>query len=115
MTFLCIRNATLARPRPAISARTGEGIDALLTEISGRLSARVASAGLLVRERQRLALERGLAGVQSVLDRIVSPDYLPEIAAEELRWALRALDSLVGRVDVDELLGEIFQSFCIGK
>ncbi len=102
-------------PGLAISARTGDGIDELLAEISGRLSAKAASAGLLVRERQRLALQRGLAGVQSVLDRIASPDYLPEIAAEELRWALRALDSLVGRVDVDELLGEIFQSFCIGK
>lgn len=102
-------------PGLALSARTGEGIDALLAVISARLASRVSGAGLLVRERQRLALERGLSGVQSVLDRIAHPHYLPEIAAEDLRRALRALDALVGRVDVDELLGEIFQSFCIGK
>jgi tRNA modification GTPase len=38
-----------------------------------------------------------------------------EIAAEELRQAIRALGSLVGRVDVEALLDEIFSSFCIGK
>nr|MCU0911973.1 tRNA uridine-5-carboxymethylaminomethyl(34) synthesis GTPase MnmE [Paracoccaceae bacterium] len=38
-----------------------------------------------------------------------------EIAAEELRTAIRALDSLVGRVDVEHLLDDIFASFCIGK
>ncbi len=102
-------------PGLPISALTGDGIDVLLAEIAARLAQRVSSAGLLVRERQRLALQRGLAGVQSVLDRIARPHYLPEIAAEDLRRALRALDALVGRVDVDDLLSEIFQSFCIGK
>ena len=38
-----------------------------------------------------------------------------ELAAEELRAAVRALDSLIGRVDVENLLDEIFSSFCIGK
>ena len=38
-----------------------------------------------------------------------------ELIAEELRTAIRALDSLVGRVDVEHLLDEIFASFCIGK
>jgi tRNA modification GTPase len=38
-----------------------------------------------------------------------------ELAAAELRVAIRALESLVGRVDVENLLDEIFASFCIGK
>ena len=38
-----------------------------------------------------------------------------ELVAEELRAALRALDFLVGRVDVEALLDVIFQSFCLGK
>jgi tRNA modification GTPase len=38
-----------------------------------------------------------------------------ELVAEELRQAGRALDVLVGRVDVENLLDEIFSSFCIGK
>jgi tRNA modification GTPase len=47
-----------------------------------------------------------------VLD--LGPDH-SDIAAEELRSAIRALDALVGRVDVEMVLDEIFASFCIGK
>jgi tRNA modification GTPase len=39
----------------------------------------------------------------------------PELAAEHVRDAMRALDSLTGRIDVEAILGEIFASFCIGK
>jgi tRNA modification GTPase len=42
------------------------------------------------------------------------PDHY-DIGAEELRTAIRALDSIVGHVDVEKLLDEIFSSFCIGK
>jgi tRNA modification GTPase len=38
-----------------------------------------------------------------------------ELAAEDMRSALRQMDSLVGRIGVEDLLGEIFSSFCIGK
>ncbi len=40
---------------------------------------------------------------------------MTEMAAEEMRTAIRALDSLVGRIDVENLLDEIFASFCLGK
>ncbi|MGA0539812.1 tRNA uridine-5-carboxymethylaminomethyl(34) synthesis GTPase MnmE [Neotabrizicola sp. VNH66] len=98
----------------AVSGKTGAGVDALLQEISCRLSEKVAGAGIMVRERHRLALEQGLLAIRRVQDMLAGP-HLAEIAAEELRRAIRALDALVGRVDVDELLGEIFSSFCIGK
>ena len=39
----------------------------------------------------------------------------PELLAEDLRCAVRALESLIGRIDVEEVLGEIFGRFCIGK
>jgi tRNA modification GTPase len=97
----------------AVSGKTGAGIDALLAEISRGLSDKVAGAGIMVRERHRLALEQGAGTIRVVLAGLGKA--LPEIAAEELRRAIRALDALVGRVDVDELLGEIFASFCIGK
>lgn len=97
----------------AVSGKTGAGVDALLAEISRSLSDKVAGAGIMVRERHRLALEQGAAAIRIVLAGLGKA--LPEIAAEELRRAIRALDALVGRVDVDELLGEIFASFCIGK
>jgi tRNA modification GTPase len=38
-----------------------------------------------------------------------------DIAAEELRSAIRSLEALVGRIDVENLLDEIFSSFCLGK
>ena len=41
--------------------------------------------------------------------------FTPELAAESVRTAIRALDSLTGRIDVETILGEIFSSFCIGK
>ena len=38
-----------------------------------------------------------------------------EVAAEDLHTAIRSLDSLIGRVDVEQVLDEIFASFCLGK
>lgn len=99
----------------AVSGKTGEGVDALLAELTRRLSEKVAGAGILVRERHRVALEQGLRAIRVVLDMLARPSDRAEIAAEELRRAIRALDALVGRVDVEDLLGEIFASFCIGK
>ncbi|MFE3835830.1 tRNA uridine-5-carboxymethylaminomethyl(34) synthesis GTPase MnmE [Pseudogemmobacter sonorensis] len=98
----------------AVSGLTGEGVDTLLRMISSRLSEKTAGAGIMVRERHRIALQSGLTVIGRVVGMISGP-HLAELVAEELRGAIRSLDALVGRVDVDELLGEIFSSFCIGK
>lgn len=98
----------------SVSGKTGAGVDALLREMSIRLSEKVAGAGIMVRERHRQALIHGLTAIGRVRS-LLDQNHLPEIAAEELRVAVRALDALVGRVDVEDLLGEIFASFCIGK
>ena len=98
----------------AVSGLTGQGIEQLLQQISDRLSEKVSGAGIMVRERHRLALGLGIDAIRQVLG-MLRGAFLAEILAEELRNALRALDVLVGRIDVDELLGEIFSSFCIGK
>ena len=42
-------------------------------------------------------------------------DFMEDLVAEDIRSAIRAVDSLVGRIDVEDVLGEIFSSFCIGK
>ena len=39
----------------------------------------------------------------------------PETAAESVRWALRAIDELVGEIGDDEVLDEVYSTFCIGK
>ncbi len=99
----------------AVSGKTGEGISELVTRLTSILSTRTAQAGIATRERHRMAMERanaGLAKAQEVLGQ-GSDQY--DIAAEELRSAIRALESLVGHVDVENLLDEIFASFCLGK
>ena len=97
-----------------VSGLTGAGVPELLAQIEAVLQARAASAGVLTRERHRLAI---LSAVKSMdLARAeVSAGGRLELAAESLRVAIWALDSLVGRLDVEQVLAEIFASFCIGK
>ena len=57
----------------------------------------------------------GLALVAAALHELGRGTPAPEVVAEELRGALRALDFLVGKVDVEAVLDVIFQSFCLGK
>ncbi len=99
----------------AISGKTGAGLEELVQRVQSVLERRAARAGTAIRARHALAirraseaLARGRAEVELGADR-------SEIAAEELRAAIRALDSLVGRVDVEMILDEIFASFCLGK
>ena len=98
-----------------ISGKTGQGIDRLIDNISRVLIDRTTSHGIATRERHRIAMTRAsesLSTAQAVLES--EPDMY-DIAAEELRTAIRALESLVGRIDVETLLDEIFASFCLGK
>lgn len=97
------------------SAITGKGLDQLIARITGILETRASSAGVAIRERHRLALERAIASLGIARDRLETAPEQAELVAEELRVAIRALDSLVGHVGVEDLLDEIFSSFCIGK
>jgi tRNA modification GTPase len=99
----------------SVSGRTGAGVPELLERIGEILERRVASAGALVRERHRIAVTSAIAALAESRAEVVRGDSRVELAAEHLRQAVRSLDALVGRVDVDDLLGEIFASFCIGK
>jgi len=105
---LCPRDA---REGLQVSAVTGVGLDDLRAAI--RAEAGVADSG-----RQRFSVRvrhlEGLAAVGACLRRIHAA-HPPDLIAEELRLAERALDSLLGRGDHEELLGAIFAGFCIGK
>jgi tRNA modification GTPase len=99
----------------SISGVTGQGVDDLVTHITGELRKRSMSAGLATRQRHKEALQAALqklSDARMILER--GPDYY-DIMAEELRSAIRALEVLVGRVGVENLLDEIFSSFCLGK
>lgn len=99
----------------AVSGLTGEGLDDLVARISAVLKTRSASAGLATRERHRIAMERSSSALQAACQVLSDGPDRYEVASEELRTAIRALESLVGRIDVENLLDEIFSSFCLGK
>lgn len=98
-----------------ISARTGLGVEELVADIGGILARRSAGSGSLIRERHRLVVEKAVAALESALHELDFGADRIELAAEEVRRAIRALDMLIGRIGVEDVLGEIFSSFCIGK
>jgi len=99
---------------PGVSGKTGLGLDWLLSQVGESVANRAAGAGSITRERHRLAIARATEALKSA-ETEVRGDGRAELAAEDVRRAVRALDSLIGRVDVEDLLDEIFASFCIGK
>lgn len=99
----------------AVSGKTGQGVAELIARITSTLETRAARAQTATRERHRLAIVNALASLAEARNQVLMGEDRAEIAAEELRSSIRALDSLVGRVDVEQILDEIFASFCLGK
>lgn len=100
------------RPVLAVSARTGEGLDPLLSALTAEVSRRFATgfAPALTRVRHRSAVEDCVAALRSF-----DPQAEIELAAEDLRLAAAVIGRITGRVEVDELLDVVFREFCIGK
>ena len=99
----------------SVSGATGVGVDALIAEVTGSLVQRSQAAGLVTHERHRDAMLRALSVLQSSVQLVGAGPEHYDIAAEEMRAAIRSLEAVVGRVDVENLLDEIFSSFCLGK
>ena len=99
----------------SVSGLTGAGIDRLIEMLVTRLEARASGVATATRERHRLAILRALDALEVAEREVAAGPDRADLAAEELRSAIRALDSLVGRVDVEHILDEIFASFCLGK
>jgi len=99
----------------AVSGATGYGLGDLIDRVKRRLEVQAARSGLAIRERHRVAMVRASDRIETVVRGLTNESLISELAAEELRSAVRALDSLIGRVDVEMLLDDIFSSFCIGK
>lgn len=96
-----------------VSARTGEGVAALVTALAeevARRCGRAAEAGL-TRARHVAAVEAAIRHLGAARGRLGAP----ELAAEDVRLAARALGRITGAVDVEDVLASIFASFCIGK
>ena len=101
-----------AREALGVSALTGEGMDALreaLAEIAREMT-QAAGAPPLTRARHRAALTEAVERL-----RTAGVADLPELRAEDLRLALRAIGRVTGAVGVEEILDSVFRQFCIGK
>ncbi|MEY1557109.1 tRNA uridine-5-carboxymethylaminomethyl(34) synthesis GTPase MnmE [Yoonia sp. R2331] len=98
----------------AVSGLTGQGLDALLAALTSELQKRAGSAGVAMRDRHRVAMMDARDRIDGVLIDLTQSRPM-DLLAEDIRQAIRAVDMIVGRVDVEDLLDEIFSSFCIGK
>ncbi|MEL7482290.1 MAG: tRNA uridine-5-carboxymethylaminomethyl(34) synthesis GTPase MnmE [Pseudomonadota bacterium] len=109
-------NPPLTSGERAISAKLDAGVGDLEGSIGDLVSAKVGnrSSPVLTRKRHRDAIERALS--ELIEARAAIEDGLgAELAAENVRLASRYLEGLVGRIDVEDVLGDVFASFCIGK
>jgi tRNA modification GTPase len=95
-----------------ISAVTGAGIEKLVSLIQQRVGYQAPEAAFTARQRHLQALEKVAGHLATSLD---LDSGSAELIAEELRLAHLALGEIVGELTPDELLGEIFSNFCIGK
>jgi tRNA modification GTPase len=98
-----------------LSAQTGAGIDLLREHLKASAGYREADSGALSARRRHLdALRRAKELVERAAD-ILRQDHAIELFAEDLRLAQRNLSEITGDFTSEDLLGEIFGSFCIGK
>ena len=95
-----------------VSAKTGQGIDQLLISLKEMAAERLSpgSGPALTRARHRAALTEAVAALSRA-----TQESLPELVAEDVRVAARAVGKITGRVDVEAMLDIIFREFCIGK
>ncbi|MGB3246891.1 MAG: tRNA uridine-5-carboxymethylaminomethyl(34) synthesis GTPase MnmE, partial [Sulfitobacter sp.] len=101
--------------KKAISGKTGVGVSELIARIQTVLTERSASVGLATHERHRNAMLAASVPLEEAVKLLeLGPDHY-ELVSAELRFAIRALEVLVGRIDAENLLDEIFSSFCLGK
>lgn len=97
--------------RPRVSARTGEGVDALLVLLADRARSLLPLPDSLVVDRRQHDL---LEGARDAIAR-AAVQHDPLLVAEELRTARHAIDQISGRAGVEELLDALFGRFCLGK
>jgi tRNA modification GTPase len=97
----------------AVSAENGDGLAALREMIAARVASDLSGAEFppVTRQRHAAALADALTQLYRAEDMLEAP----ELAAEDLRLAARALERITGRIGTEDVLDVIFASFCIGK
>lgn len=119
--LLVLTKADLARPAPppdreaiAVSTETGEGLAALHDWLAARLARDLSGADFpaVTRERHRRRLAEALASVEAGRRAL---EVSPEMAGDDLHRAAESLARVTGAIGVEDILGEVFATFCIGK
>jgi tRNA modification GTPase len=102
------------RASVAVSTRTGEGMGPLHDWLAERLARDLSGADFpaVTRERHRRRLAEALTAVEAGRRAL---DRAPEMAGDDLRRAADALARVTGAIGVEDVLGEVFSTFCIGK
>jgi tRNA modification GTPase len=108
--------AALASGGIALSARTGAGLEVLRRALLARVGWQALPEGALIaRTRHVMALQNTRAHLAAAQGHAAARDQALDLYAEELRLAHQALGEITGEFTSDDLLGEIFSRFCIGK
>jgi tRNA modification GTPase len=104
-------------PVVAISAKTGEGLQELVgavKEFSLGGQSGTGDARWMLNARHQAALRRAQTALQEAI-RATQQNAYEECVAMELQTALTALGEIIGETTSEDLLGEIFKNFCVGK
>lgn len=99
----------------AVSGLTGQGIDGLIDQVVAVFETRVQTIGTATTQRHKDGLRAAIGSLEAVDLLLQGGSERQEEIAEHLRVAARSMESIIGRLGVEDLLGEIFSSFCIGK
>ena len=98
----------------AVSGTTGQGVTEMLERVGQELAGRAALAGAASRERHRQSLSDAVAFLGSAISELEG-DGRSELAVEDAKSAARSLATLLGEVDIEHVLDDLFSSLCIGK
>jgi tRNA modification GTPase len=106
---LCKREASTCDI--ALSVHTGEGMAALLDLIAARAAVELGGGdAIITRERHRIALDAAYQAIGRGMEQLET-----ELLAEDIRLGARAIGRISGRIDVEDVLDQLFSAFCIGK
>ncbi|KKM19438.1 hypothetical protein LCGC14_1655660 [marine sediment metagenome] len=114
LIFLGKADLHKGQPR-SVSGKTGAGLQNMLDEVRNELVSRVVPSAVSANIRHRQALEDGLSSLESACASLMTEPVHSELVAESLRSARFSLETVIGKVGIDDLLDEIFSRFCLGK